>query len=658
MRGPTILLALSGLCCAACDAELALAPVAPGVEVIYGQPAETVLTPFPSNRYAVHDPASTTGLRVWIQPEGTQDLLVSAGNEITLAELNALDGFSNTGGVIVSFTGPIATAGLVVDPEADPSTAPPVADALDYRRADSPLLLVNVDESSTERGRTHGLVPRWWEQPADGYYLNDEFTLIAQPAEPLLPATRYLFAVTDRLHARDGGPVRRSPDMDALLRGRRSDAYAAEVARGLDELEAALDVDRTEVALATVFTTASVHDGIVAMAKQARRGAPPRLIEPWTVERPLGADGRMRLRAVFEAPDYRTPWPDGRWVVEAGEPVVQSMAEIEVFLAVADATSHEPRPVVIYGHGLGGDKDGCWGTAERLASLNAAVVSIDSPHHGARAEDPEDSVQAIFRFFGIDLDDQSFVIGRARDNFRQMASDQLQLVRLIRSLGALDLLPFEQPDGFPDLDTSRILYIGHSFGAVQGPTVFALAPEISHAVWNVGGAGLMTLLRDSSTFSVLVNGMRPPGVADGAIARFFAVTQAIIDSGDPLNYARFGTQQALPGVPNWRPREVLMQEVIADNIVPNSTSRAVARAAGLPLLDPIDPISGLPVVAGPVRANLPTGVTGAISQFDRMNGGELATHGELIFSPEAKAQYLEFFRTGLADAHATIPSPY
>src|SRR5690606_19465720 len=112
---------------------------------------------------------------------------------------------------------------------------------------------------------------------------------------------------------------------------------------------------------------------------------------------------------------------------------------------------------------------------------------------------------------------------------RQMASDQLELVRLIESLGTLDLLPVGAPDGVPDLDTSRILYIGHSFGSVQGPTIMALAPEIKQAVWNVGGDGLMKLLRDSGTFGLLVNSFRPPMTPDGALGRFFAVTQAIVD---------------------------------------------------------------------------------------------------------------------------------
>jgi hypothetical protein len=41
-----------------------------------------------------------------------------------------------------------------------------------------------------------------------------------------------------------------------------------------------------------------------------------------------------------------------------------------------------------------------------------------------------------------------------------------------------------------------------------------------------------------------------------------------------------------------------------------------------------------------------------------MDGGENANHGGLIFSAEARAQYVELFSTGLAAEHATVVAPY
>jgi hypothetical protein len=622
----------------------------PGVEAIYGPPDQTELTPYPSNRYTV--PADTkTGLRVSL-PRGSPDLLMQPGGEITVAELEAMDGFSTTGGVIVSFTGPIDSTGLGRGPEGEPDSGEP-RDALAYTDGNAPFVILDVDAASPERGKAVGLVTQVWEQPKDSYYTQDEYTLVARPATPLRPATRYLFALTDRVRARDGGPVRRSAATEALLAG---GADGEEVRAALGELESALGIKRESVVLATTFTTASVTDGVIALGEAVRARALPTLTEPWAIETPLAGDGRVRFRAVYEAPEYRAA--DGEFEFDAaGAPVVQSLAGLEVFLAISDAATTEKRIPVIYGHGLGGDKDGCWGTADRLRDLNAAVFAIDSPHHGSRGDG--DAALAIAHFFGVDFEANAFVIGQGRDNFRQMAADQLELVRLIGTLDTLDILPPGAPDGVPDLDTSRILYIGHSFGSVQGATVFALAPEITHAVWNVGGASLMLLLRDSSTFStVVVGSLTPSGVHEGAVARFMTATQAIVDPGDPVNYARFAQLEPLPGVPGWSARDVLLQEVILDNIVPNSSTSALARAAGLPVMDAIRPVSGLDSVSGPLTANLASGATGAVSQFDTIEGGKSASHGELIFSPEGQAQYIEFFQSGLSNGHATIPKAY
>lgn len=623
----------------------------PSIYAIFGEAAETSLVPYPSDRYTRPDASTKTGLRVDVGSHNTNDPL-ALSLPGTADELNAKDGFSTIGGVAVGFTGPIDIHGIAIDEDADPPVTDPLRDADVYLEADAPFMLLDVDESSPTKGQAYGLLPRWWAQAKDDYYLFDEYTLVAQPKVPLRPRTRYLFVVTDKLRAADGGAIGRTEEMAALISGEDKTEYAAEVREALGVLRTSKGVNAEDVVLATAFTTASVHDDLLAAAASARAEAAPALLEPWTVETPLQGDGRVRFRAVYEAPEYRGD--DRKWhIAKSGAPTVQKKVGLEVLLAISDAASMAKRPIVFFAHGLGGDKDGNWGTAERLKDINAAVFAIDSPEHGSRSVDPSAPLIATFRFFGIDPDTEQFDIERARDNFRQMASDQLELVRFVRSLDKLDILPPGAPDGIPDLDTSQILYIGHSFGSVQGPTIFALAPEIKHAVWNVGGAGLMTLLRDSGTFGLLVNALKPMGTPDGALGRFFAATQAIVDPGDPLNYARYGTLEGLPGVDGWEPRDVLLQEVVKDTIVPNSTSELLARAAGLVHMDPVVPVSGLAGAKGPITGNLKGGATGVLSQFDKIEGGKIATHGELIFSPEARTQYVEFFQTSLENGHGT-----
>ncbi|MBK9264787.1 MAG: hypothetical protein IPM54_34010 [Polyangiaceae bacterium] len=637
----------------------AAAPAAPSVIALYGKPAETALTPYPSNRYTQPDATTVTGRRVHIGPDVTNDVLIS-GYATTIAQLNEMDGFSTVGGVVVNFSGPIDAKPLVLAPDAEPPLLGPILDASDYQKPGAPFYLVDVDPDSPERGKPVGLVPQWYPQPADGFY-PDDFTLVAEPAVPLRSSTKYAFVVTNALRAEDGGLVGRSEDMNALLGAGAEGEYGAEVSDALDEIEKGIGVKRSDVVLATAFTTATIRTGIEAMGMAARKAPPPALSSNFEVQQGPEPGGRVRFRAVYDTPEYRSA-TTGTWQFDGDAPIVQKNMGLEVFLAFSKAEASGKRPVVIYGHGLGGDKDGTWGTSERLAALDpngVAVFGIDSPEHGTRAKDPDqNSLFAAFYFFGIDDKTQTFDIGKARDNFRQMASDQLELVRLIESLGTLDLLPVGAPDGVPDLDTSRILYIGHSFGSVQGPTIMALAPEIKQAVWNVGGDGLMKLLRDSGTFGLLVNSFRPPMTPDGALGRFFAVTQAIVDPGDPLNYARYCAIEELPGTTGATPRDVLLQVVLNDTIVPNSSSEALARAVGADHMNPVRPVTGLPAKTGPLSGNGPTGSTLVMSQFDKINGGKTAVHGDLIFAPEGQAQYVEFFKTGLTAPHATAKPPY
>lgn len=631
-------------------------PPAP-IEVIYGPAGSTTMTPYPSDRYTIADQAAPTGLRVHLTG-ATSDTFVTTF-PVTIAQLEEQDGFSINGGVIVTFSGPLDIRGLVVDKKSDPPILDPIRDADTYKDPDSPMFLIDVDPASPERGTLQGIVPRYWRQDVDPDYTVPDYTLIAQPARPLRERTKYLFVSTNKLKGLENRPIVASAETKRMLTA-PADGYENTVASAVGELIAKVKIQKSDITLATVFTTQSVTGSLASLAKRARAQPVPTQIDPWTVEKPLDMDGHIRFRTTLETPEYRDPATQKWHVKNAGAPDQLGKATIEVFLAFSDGAKIGKRPVIIFQHGLGGDKDGTWGTAQRLAALSqatgCAVFGIDSPWHGSRYPGGlPDMLQSVSKFLGVDIPAKTFDIANARDNFRQMASDQLELVRFIDSLGSLDLLPAGAPDGMPDLDVSRILYIGHSFGSVQGPTIFALAPEIKQAVWNVGGGALTVLMRDSGLFSLLVNGIRPPGTPLAAVARFFAIVQALVDAGDSASFARYGTLEALDGVTGWTPRDALLQEVVDDGIVPNTSSEALARAAGLVLGDPlVSPLTGFRTAQAPLTGNLSSGATGVMYPFDKIDNGMMAQHGALIFSPEAQAQYVQFFQTGMMAQHATV----
>lgn len=619
-----------------------------GTTVLYGPQKESALTPFPSDRYLAPDPTSPTGHRVAIDASTTGDPLLVAYPQLT-GQLGGTDGFSTVGGVAVSFSGDIDPALLSLDVDA-------------FTRDDTPLLLINVDPASPGRGERLPLVVKYYPSRAADGELRDDFTLVAQPARPLRPRTAYLFAVTSRLKDAKGEAVGATGAMAAVLDGPDGSGYAARVREALPLVQAATGLGAEEIALATRFTTASVVDETFAMAKALRASAPAALEGSLTVvQQGGGQDRRVRFRGRYKAPEFRRPKPDGRWAIEGGKPVPQGETSLEFLLSFSDGKHSGPRPVVIYGHGLGGDKEGVWGTSQRLedaAEHGVAVIGIDAPEHGSRGVPGADLATSVFEFFALDDKTGTFDLERARDNFRQMAADQLQLVRLLGELATLDVLPVGAPDGIPDLDPSQILYIGHSFGSVLASTALAVAPEIQAGCLNVGGNGLMTIMRESATFQLLVKGLRPEGLTDGDMARFFVGSQALIDPGDPLNYAPYVSREAGPGVDGWRPRHLLLQEVHRDSIVPNLSTELLARALGLAHGGVVvRPVGGMPLLPAPISGNLPGGATGAYVQFDRMDG-KAAEHGGLIFSAEARAQYVRFFRDVVNNDPVTILDPY
>src|SRR4051794_17816457 len=125
---------LALVCCAAfasCSSTTESSPPgAPAVQAIQGGPKD-VLTPFPSDRFTVPDTSTATGLRVKLGADVTADPLVTSLASV-VGELNEMDGFSTSGGVIVSFTGPIDIRGITTDLKADPPVTDPVRDADEY----------------------------------------------------------------------------------------------------------------------------------------------------------------------------------------------------------------------------------------------------------------------------------------------------------------------------------------------------------------------------------------------------------------------------------------------------------------------------------------------------------------------------------------------
>ena len=257
-------------------------------------------------------------------------------------------------------------------------------------------------------------------------------------------------------------------------------------------------------------------------------------------------------------------------------------------------------PVVIFVHGITGDRSNAIAIADAYAAQGIVVVAIDQVLHGITSTTnplyagPANPAAAVLypagtreRTFDVDyLNNTTGATGPdgvidssgasvinlsfplvVRDNPRQMGSD---LITLSKSLANLDL----NNDGVGDVDVNRINYAGISLGGIMGPT--CLCAEVRSFYLNVPGGTLAQVARESPSFRGRINAglaaanpLLQPGTS--LYAQFFRELQQIWDGGDPLNYIGSLAQN----------KAVLVSKVVGDTVVINATNDNLIRAGGL-----------------------------------------------------------------------------
>ena len=255
-----------------------------------------------------------------------------------------------------------------------------------------------------------------------------------------------------------------------------------------------------------------------------------------------GAVGQVAF-GKYVSPDYETAEkfipPVG---TRTGTPVVQGVNE--VFFNLYLPSGPRPAggwPVAIFGHGVGGSKQGGGGgvgggdslaLAASLAEQGIATIAINVVGHGfgpLSTLTVTPSVGAPVTFLeggrGIDQNGDGIIannegisaaaprsIIRDRDGQRQTVADLMQLVRVIEVGMDVD------GDGVADLDPSRIYYLGQSLGGIYGTAFLAVEPSVHVGVLNVAGGSGGELNRLSPVFRAAVGtslASRTPSLLNG-----------------------------------------------------------------------------------------------------------------------------------------------
>jgi pimeloyl-ACP methyl ester carboxylesterase len=271
-------------------------------------------------------------------------------------------------------------------------------------------------------------------------------------------------------------------------------------------------------------------------------------------------------------------------------PVPTASLAVPALLTVPNANSGHSKPasgwpVVIFQHGITGDRTNMFAIAGAFAAAGFATVAIDLPLHGVTdpanpffhnqllTGTPAAALITGERTFDLDLESNttgapgpdgkidgsgSYFINlssllTSRDNVRQAVADLVEL----RSA-----LPFVSLDGAtPAFDSARIAFTGISLGSIIGTDFMAVAQTpntyVQNGVLNVPGGGIIGLLLGSPTFApIILGGLAQAGVVPGtpAFGQFVTAAQTVIDSGDPINFA-FATAN----------KNILAQEVVGGN---------------------------------------------------------------------------------------------
>jgi hypothetical protein len=335
-------------------------------------------------------------------------------------------------------------------------------------------------------------------------------------------------------------------------------------------------------------------------------------------------------------------------------PVLNDMQTVPILVTTPSANSGMVKPpagwpVVIFGHGLTGNRTHALAVADTLASIGYAMVAMDFPLHGISPDvDPglglfyvENTPFAPFaneRTFDMDLQNNAtgapgpdLMIDASGAHVIPAALGSLLTGRDILRQGEVDLsvLAVSVPsmdidgDGLPDFDGSNIAYAGFSWGAVQGAVFAAVEPTVTRAFLSVPGGGIARYMDASPTFGPPIRAALQaaagiePGSADYEL--FLIAWQTVIDSADPVNWFTETSEF----------NAILLHEVIGDTVIPNFSATAPLTGT-----DPLIILGGLDVFSS-ARSD-PAGVRAAARFLPP------ATHGSLLSpafgSPAATAE--------------------
>lgn len=222
--------------------------------------------------------------------------------------------------------------------------------------------------------------------------------------------------------------------------------------------------------------------------------------------------------------------------------------------------------VVIFQHGLGGDKTHAFAIAQKFLQAGYPIISMDLPWHGERVGDNASIYDC--NHDGVISSGECFLTANLvqdRINFYQSVFDLTMLLKDLKA-GKFDINGDNVTDNVTD-----VYYVALSLGSMTG-SMFATynVNDLKKIALTVGGADLSTIL-DGTAITSLQAAIAALGLQKGTpeYYTFLGLLHLILDPGDML----YNVNSSIKN-------KTMVISAYGDNIVPNTSNEILANLIG------------------------------------------------------------------------------
>jgi len=535
-----------------------------GPELSFDLASDQLSVPYPNNLYTKYDPESPTGRRVQIEKNVTLPMARIVNLDIIFGDLiqavNSSNGFSTIADLYI--------------PTKWTSNSLSFPKYWETSVEDSFFLLLS-DTASKQRGK---IIPVKAET-------RDNFIRVV-PMEALEQNRRYILVVTRSLRPDQQLCYRASASMVSIWDdfkngdgGLYKSAFTLLEEKGMD-LGNVLAISEFN----TLWATRGLNQVRAFLDDLSNETQPE--IEDWGISVLPTPENLRYVRANLNTPIFRNE--DGYWDWDDTSDVqVQSWEDIPILFSLPEPEiieKNQPYPIVLWGHGLGASKETLVMISEMMADNGYVMAGTDDICHGDREVLGPGFLESTECY--LDLSD----VRKTRDNIRESVAGKMWLIRAIKSLADVDIIP-EGGDGIPDFDVSKIYYIALSMGTMHGGILTGIEQNVDAYVMSSASAKFTSLIFEgpflelihdiSNYFDQIFQDVHTEEI----LFLFGHMFQHVLDPAESANFLKHAITNRLPGLEGRR-TNILQQSVASDSTVGENGQIYFNRAAGYPQLMP------------------------------------------------------------------------